>query len=125
MIGNNYLSDLYQITDLDTSINQLLEWLHFEDTDFLKSLDVPLDLNVLTGDEQHFLTIMAAIIDYCLQLKNRPVPRWLRDDRLCFEPPYFHSKRLTDFEKVKIQCIVLGPLKARQVYIEPDGLKRV
>lgn len=125
MIGNKYLQNLYDYPDLDTSINQLLELLISGEMAFITSLDTPLDLDALDHDERHFMTIIAAVIDYQLQQDDRPVPRWLRADSLCFDEPYFHSQRLSDFEKVKIQYTVPGPFRARQVYIDPAGLKRV
>ncbi|MBU4540975.1 MAG: hypothetical protein KJ774_07105 [Firmicutes bacterium] len=125
MIGNKYLKNLYDYPDLDTSINQLLTLLISGDMAFISSLDTPLELDALDHDEQHFMTIIAAVIDYQLQQDERLVPRWLRSDSLCFDEPYFHSQRLSDFEKFKIQYTVPGPFRARQVYIDPDGLKRV
>ncbi|MEL7659902.1 hypothetical protein [Acetobacterium wieringae] len=125
MIGNKYLKNLYDYPDIDTSINQLMELLICDDTAFINSLETPMDLDALNNSERHFMTIIAAVIDYRLQLDGRPVPRWLRADALCFDVPYFHSKRLSDFEKVKIQYTVPAPFRARQVYLDPAGLIRV
>ena len=125
MIGNKYLKNLYDYPDVDTSINQLLELLATKDPGFLESLTVPLEIATLDEAERHYLTIIFAIIDHQLQLSQLAVPNWIRDRFFCFDQPYFHSKRLSDFEKVKIQYTVPGPFKARQVYIDPDGLKRV
>jgi len=49
-----------------------------------------------------YLTKASALIDYYLQIHGIEVPDWLRDERLCFEKPYYHSKRLSDFEKVRL-----------------------
>ncbi len=125
MIGNKYLKNLYDYPDVDTSINQLLELLVSKDPAFLESLSVPLEIAALTEAERHYLTIIFAIIDHQLQLSQLAVPNWIRDSAFCFDQPYFHSTRLSDFEKVKIQYTVPGPFRARQVYIDPDGLKRV
>ena len=105
--------------------NKLLELLATKDPGFLESLTVPLEIATLDEAERHYLTIIFAIIDHQLQLSQLAVPTWIRDRAFCFDQPYFHSKRLSDFEKVKIQYTVPGPFKARQVYIDPDGLKRV
>lgn len=125
MIGNKYLKSLYNYPDIDTSINQLQELLSSKDSAFLESLTVPLDVSALDEAERHYLTIIFAIIDHQLQLAQIDVPNWIRASAFCFDQPYFHSKRLSDFEKVKIQYTVPGPFRARQVYIDPDGLKRV
>ena len=125
MIGNKYLNNLYAYPDVDTSINQLLELLASKDEAFLESLTVPLKIAALDEAERHYLTIIFAIIDHQLQLAKIAVPNWIRDEAFCFDIPYFHSKRLSDFEKVKIQYTVPGPFRARNVYIDPDGLKRV
>ena len=125
MIGNKFLKNLYDYPDVDTSINQLLELLASNDRAFLESLTMPLDIAALNEAERHYLTIIFAIIDHQLQLNQIDVPHWIRDEAFCFDQPYFHSNRLSDFEKVKIQYTVPGPFKARQVYIDPDGLTRV
>ena len=125
MIGNNYLNSLYAYPDLDTSINQLLELLSTKDKRFLESLNVPLDINALEDDERHYLTIVSAIIDYHLQLYKMDVPSWLRSEALCFDKPYFHSKRISDFDRVKLQYTVPGPFRRRNVYMDPDGMKRI
>ena len=125
MIGNASLESLYAYSDLDTSINQLLELLNKKDREFLGSLYVSLDLTNLDDDERRFLTIISAIIDYHLQLYQLDVPDWLRDKTLCFDKPYFYSKRISDFDKVKLQYTVPGPFRRRNVYMDPDGLIRV
>lgn len=123
MIGNKYLKSLYHYPDVDTSINQLLELLASKDQ--RESLAVPLEITALNEAERHYLTIIFAVIDHQLQLSQLAVPNWIRDRVFCFDQPYFHSKRLSDFEKVKIQYTVPDPFWARQVYLDPDGLKRV
>ncbi len=42
-----------------------------------------------------------------------------------FEESYFHSKRITDFEKVKLQCTNPAPFKVRNVYVDLHGIGRV
>lgn len=109
MIGNKYLKNLYNYPDLDTSLNQLLELLLSKDPAFLESLSVPLDIAALDKSERHYLTIIFAIIDHQLQLLQIPVPNWIRDRAFCFDEPYFHSRHLSDFDKVKLQYTVPGP----------------
>ncbi|MCK9268295.1 MAG: hypothetical protein M0P14_06265 [Alkaliphilus sp.] len=125
MIGNRYLRDLFEYPDEDTGINQLLEMLKFKDMKFIDSLYKPVNIDNCDDEEIKYLTKISARIDYCLQLHNMDVPDWLRDKRLVFEKPYFHPKRITDFEKVKLQYTNPGPFKARNVYFDLEGIKRV
>lgn len=126
MIGNRILRELYQYKDEDTAINQLLDLLKYKDTDFLASIQCnPVDLEQCNQQELEFLTKAAALIDYFFQLNSIQVPDWLRDDRLTFQKPYYHSKRLTDFEKVKLLYTNPGPFRARNVYFDLAGIERV
>ncbi|NLJ79096.1 MAG: hypothetical protein GX329_07015 [Tissierellia bacterium] len=125
MIGNKYLMELFQYSDEDTSINQLLELLKFKDTEFINSLYKPIDIESCNDEEIRYLTKVSALIDYYLQLHDMEVPNWLRDERLSFERPYFHPKRLTDFDKVKIQYTNPAPFRARNVYFDLHGIERV
>lgn len=81
MIGKRYLS-LFTYPDEDTGINQLLELLKSRDREFIDSLDRPVDLDLCTREEVEWLTKVAALIDYYLQLLGMDVPDWLRDERL-------------------------------------------
>jgi hypothetical protein len=125
MIGNRYLMELYEIGDEDTSLNQLLELLKSKDENFIESLNESIDLDLCTPNEIEYLTKISAIIDYSLQLIELKVPDWLRDDRLEFDKPYFHSKRISDFDKVKLQFSSPAPFRARNVYFDLNGLIRV
>lgn len=125
MIGNKYLRKLFEYSDKDTSINQLLELLKSKDMEFIDSLNTPVDLDKCNDEEITYLTKIAALIDYNLQLHGLDVPSWLRDEKLCFEKPYFHPKRLSDFDKVKLQYTNPGPFRARNVYFDMDGIERV
>jgi|SRR5690554_817587 len=125
MIGNKYLRGLFEYMDEDTTINQLLELLKSKDMKFINSLYEPPDINKCNDEEIEYLIKISALIDYYLQLHKLEVPAWLRDERLRFEKPYFHSKRLTDFEKVKLQYINPSPFKARNVYFDLHGIERI
>ncbi|NLY70599.1 MAG: hypothetical protein GX076_02795 [Clostridiales bacterium] len=125
MIGNNYLRKLFEYPDEDTSLNQLLELLKFKDKSFINSLKNPIDIDKCTKEELDFLIKASALIDYYLQLNNIEVPDWLRDERLRFDKPYFHSKKLTDFDKVKLQYVNPAPFKARNVYFDLYGIERI
>jgi hypothetical protein len=126
MIGNSYLNSLYKYEDRDTSLNQLLDYIKSKDRGFLDSIfNEPVDLNVCDSDELFFLTISSAIIDYLFQINDVDIPEWIRDERLAFDTPYYYLKRLTDFEKVKLQFANPGPFRRRNVYFELDGLQRV
>ena len=92
MIENKYLKDLFEYPDEDTSINQLLELLKSKDVDFINSLYNPIDIDKCDEKEIKYLIKVSALIDYHLQLHYIEVPDWLRDERLRFEKPYFHSK---------------------------------
>lgn len=125
MIGNKYLKDLFEYPDEDTSINQLLELLKSKDMDFINSLYNPIDIDNCNDEEIKYLIKVSALIDYYLQLHDIDVPDWLRDERLSFEKPYFHSKRINDFEKVKLQYTNPAPFKARNVYFDLYGIERI
>lgn len=125
MIGNKYLKGLFEYLDEDTTINQLLELLKYKDMKFINSLYEPLDIDKCNDEEKKYLIKIAALIDYYLQLHKLEVPTWLRDERLRFEKPYFHSKRLTDFEKLKLQYTNPSPFKVRNVYFDLHGIERI
>lgn len=126
MIGNRYLQDLFNYEDEDTSLNQLLEMLKYKEESFIKSLeDQPVELDLCTPEEVIYLTKASALIDYYLQTHDLPVASWLRHDKLQFDRPYYHSKRLSDFEKVRLQFTSTGPFRARNVYFDLDGIERV
>ncbi len=126
MIGNKYLQNLYMYPDESTSWNQLLEHLKSKDRQFLASLiEEPVDLNVATKEELEFLTKASALIDYYLQINDIEVPMWLRDKKLQFDKPYYYAKRISDFEKLKLQYSNPAPFKARNVYFQLDGIQRV
>ena len=46
MIGNKYLQVLYDYPDKDTSINQLLELLKSQDSEFIESLYKKVDIEI-------------------------------------------------------------------------------
>ena len=126
MIGNSYLQGLFEYPDEDMSLNQLLELLTYKNIKFIDSLwDEPVDLNSCTEEEMVYLTKASALTDYYLQVHGMQVPDWLRDERLCFEKPYYHSKRLSDFEKVRLIYTNPAPFRVRNVYFDLEGIKRV
>ncbi len=126
MIGNKFLEDLFNYPDEDTSLNQLLDLLKYKDKSFIESLTKePADLNLCTNEELEYLTKTSALIDYYLQIHGLEVPDWLRDKRLLFVRPYYHSKRLSDFDKFKLQYTNPAPFRARNVYFDLDAIDRV
>ncbi len=125
MIGNKHLQALYEYADENTGLNQLLELLTYKDLEFINSLNKPVNLDLCDEDEIRYLTMVSALIDYFLQIHGLDVPDWLRDDRLQFSRPYYHSKRISDFEKFKLQYTCPGPFKARNVYFDLNGIERV
>ncbi|MEW6624394.1 MAG: hypothetical protein AB1420_14935 [Bacillota bacterium] len=125
MIGNKYLEILFEYPDEDTSLNQLLELLSSKDKIFIDSLYKPIDLEACNDNEIIFLTKVSALIDYHLQLHGFEVPNWLRDEKLQFEKPYYHSRRISDFDKVKLLYTSPAPFRVRNVYFELEGIKRV
>jgi len=126
MIGNSYLKELYEYEDLDMSLNQLLEYIKFKDKGFVESIfECPVNLDNCGPKEIFFLTLSAAIIDYFFQINEIDIPEWIRDERLVFEKPYYYSKRLTDFEKIKLQFSNPAPFRRRNVYFELEGLQRI
>lgn len=125
MIGNKYLQSLFEYKDQDTSLNQLLEMLKYKDAELIESLNNPVNLELCTEQEITYLTKASSLIDYYLQLHNIEVPNWLRDEKLSFDKPYFHSKRISDFEKIKLQYTNPSPFKTRNVYFDLYGISRV
>ncbi|SNS52071.1 hypothetical protein SAMN05446037_101216 [Anaerovirgula multivorans] len=125
MIGNKYLQELYEYSDEDTSLNQLLELLKSKDKKFIDSLYKAIDLDICNHKEIKYLTVISALIDYYLQIYGFEVPGWLRDEKLSFSKPYYHSRRISDFDKIKLQYTNSAPLRTRNVYFDLDGIKRV
>jgi hypothetical protein len=125
MIGNRYLQSLFEYPDEDTGLNQLLELLKSKEKSFLDSLYEPVDLDECDDREIRFLILVSALIDYYLQLHCIGVPDWIRDKRLAFGKPYYHSKRISDFEKVRLLYTNPAPMKARNVYFDPEAIQRV
>lgn len=125
MIGNKYLQALFEYPDRDTALNQLLEFLKSRDKSFIEALQEPVDLDKCTTEEILYLTIASALIDYYLQIQSMDVPKWIRDERLNFDKPYYYSKRLSDFDKFKLLYTNPAPFKARNVYFDLDGISRV
>lgn len=125
MIGNKYLEELFNYPDEDTALNQLLEMLKNKDEKFINSLNEPINLTLCDKKEIEFLTKVSALIDYYLQIHGLEVPDWLRDDKLSFKTPYYHPRRISDFDKIKLQITCPGPFRARNVYFDMSGLERV
>jgi len=125
MIGNEYLQALCDYIDEDTAINQLLELLKFKDKKFISSLTEEVNIDLCNKNEIEFLIKVSALIDYHLQLHDIEVPSWLRNDKLKFEKPYYHSKRISDFEKIRLLYSNPAPFRARNVYFQLEGIKRV
>ena len=125
MIGNKYLQTLFNYPDEDTSLNQLLEMLKYKDMKFIDSLINPVDIDLCSEEEIIYLTKISALIDYYLQMHNIKVPNWIRNEKLQFDKPYYHSKRISDFEKLKLQYSNPSPFRLRNVYFDLDGIERI
>lgn len=126
MIGNKYLQALFEYPDEDTSLNQLLELIKSKDMKFIESLKYePVDVGLCNDEEIRYLTLVSALIDYYLQLYGMEVSDWLRDKKLSFDKPYYHSRRIRDFDKVKLLYTNPAPFRARNVYFDLQGIKRV
>ncbi|MDD2234122.1 MAG: hypothetical protein PHZ11_10710 [Desulfitobacteriaceae bacterium] len=125
MIGNNYLQVLFDFPDEDTSLNQLLELLKFKDLNFINSIKEPIKIDLCNDKEIQYLTKVSALIDYYLQIYGIEVPDWIRDEKLSFDKPYYHSKRISDFEKLRLQYTNPAPFRARNVYYDLQGIQRV
>lgn len=125
MIGNKYLQALFNYPDEDTSLNQLLELLKYKDMKFIDSLKESISFNLCTDKEIKYLTKVSALIDYYLQIHDIEVPDWIRDEKLSFDKPYYHSRRISDFEKLKLQYTNPSPFRARNVYFDLDGINRI
>ncbi|HZK27241.1 MAG TPA: hypothetical protein VFD00_06870 [Thermoclostridium sp.] len=126
MIGNKYIEGLFNYPDEDTSINELLELLKYKDPNFIDSLkkeDINLDL--CTNDEIRYLTKVSSLIDYYFQIHEFEIPKWIRNERLQFNKPYYHSKRINDFERLKLQIGSPSPFRRRNAYFELDSIVRV
>lgn len=125
MIGNKYLQALFEYPDEDTSLNQLLEMLKSRDKKFIECLYESIDIGLCNEYEIIYLTKVSALVDYYLQIYGFEVPDWLRDERLSFNKSYYHSKRISDFEKVKLLYTSPAPFRRRNVYFDLEGIKRV
>ena len=125
MIGNKYLQTLFNYPDEDTSLNQLLEMLKYKDLKFIESLINPVDIDLCSEEEIIYLTKISALIDYYLQMHNIKVPNWIRNEKLQLDKPYYHSKRISDFEKLKLQYSNPSPFRIRNVYFDLDGIERI
>jgi len=126
MIGNKHLKELFNYSDEDTSINQLLEWLKYIDPNFINSLQKEyVNLDLCTDVEIRYLTIISSLIDYYLQMHGLEIPKWIRDERLQFNRPYYHPKRINDFDKFKRQYTNPSPFRIRNTYFDLDAIDRV
>lgn len=125
MIGNKYIKVLFEYPDIDTSLNQLLELLKSRDKKFIDSLYEAIDIDTCNDNEIRYLTLISALTDYYLQIYGLEVPNWLRDKRLSFDKPYYHSRRISDFDKVKLLYTSPAPFRARNVCFDLEGLKRI
>lgn len=126
MIGNSALKVLFEVSDRDIAISQLLEMLKTNHEQLLRSLyeEAP-NIDEFTSEELIFVIICSSIIDYSLQLNNKPIPSWIRDPRLAFIEPFYYNRRLSDFEKVKLIYSSPAPFRNRNVYLKLEGLIRV
>ena len=126
MIGNKYLEELFSYSDRDISINQLLEFLKYKDSNFMCSLKKEcVNLDLCTNDEIRYLTKVSGLIDYYLQIHELEIPKWIRDERLQFDRPYYHLKRINDFDKLKLQIESPSPFRRRNTYFYLDSISRV
>jgi hypothetical protein len=125
MIGNKYIQELFKYPDEDTGLNQILELLKSKDIEFIESIRQPINLDLCNPKEMEYLTKISALIDYYLQINEVEVPNWLRDERLIFEKPYYHSKRISSFDKIKLLYSTPAPFSARNVFFDLNGIKRV
>ncbi|MBS4026328.1 MAG: hypothetical protein KGZ96_11715 [Clostridia bacterium] len=125
MIGNSYLQSLCDYPEEDTSINQLLELLKAKDKKFIDSLTEEVDINLCNEKEIEYLTKVSALIDYNFQLHNIDVPKWLRNEKLAFNKPYFYSKRISDFEKIHLMYSNPAPFRQRNAYYDLTSISRI
>lgn len=126
MIGNKHLEELFNYPDIDTSINQLLEFLKYKDSNFIYSLKKEyVNLDLCTNDEIYYLTRISGLIDYYLQIHELEIPKWIRDERLQFDRPYYHLKRINDFNKLKLQIQSPSPFRRRNTYFDLDSIARI
>lgn len=126
MIGNKYIEELLNFPDKDTGINELLELLKYKDPNFIYSLKrEDMNLDLCTDDEIRYLTKVSSLIDYYFQMHELEIPKWIRDERLQFDIPYYHIKRINDFEKLKLQIESPSPFRRRNTYFDLDSISRV
>ena len=126
MIGNKYIEKLFNCQDEDTSINELLELLKYKDPNFIYSLkNEDINLDLCTYDEIRYLTKISGLIDYYFQIYELEIPKWVRNERLHFDRPYYHQKRISDFEKFKLLIESPSPFRSRNTYFDLDSISRV
>lgn len=126
MIGNEYLKKIFEYCDENHALNHLLDLIKKSDDKFIQSIkDNPPDLDFCNQGELNFLIKVASIIDYKFQLKGIEVPDWLRDARLEYDKPYFHSRRICNIDKIKLIGKSPAPFRNRNVYFELESLERI
>lgn len=127
MINNKYLRSLYELEDRDFALSALLQALYGLHEDMLESItnDIP-DISDCTKEELEFLTICATLIEYKLQeLHQMNCPKWLFDNRLKFNEPYFYQRRFLDKKKEDLIKSNPDPFKNRNVYFELHAISKL
>ena len=82
-------------------------------------------MDLCTHDEIRYLTKISALIDYYFQVHELEIPRWIRDERLQFDRPYYHLKRINDFDRLKLQIESPAPFRRRNTYFDLDAIVRI
>lgn len=129
MITNTYLKELYEQIekyDLDSVLNQLLEYLHRGDKGFISNIkQETVELDEANEKEIFFLTLAATLLDYRYTKLGLERPEWIFDSRLKFEDAYFHSSRHSADEKLEMIKSHPNSFKSRNCYFDLHGISRI
>jgi len=126
MISNKYLNDLYNCSDENHALNELLNRLTLMSEAFVSMIQTEIpNIDILTEEERVFLTKASALIEHFFLLKKIDIPDWLEDDRLKLQDPFVFGAREKDIWFLK--TILKSPtvFKEKNVYFDLDSLIRI
>lgn len=126
MIGNKLVNEYYNNMTLDQGMCQLMDFIRNKDEHVLNELEWDNYIfDSCTEKEIGYLTILTTGLVYTYSKNKLKIPDWMLDDKLRFEYPYYHNKRLSDFEQIKLYLSCTTICRHKNVYIEESALCRM
>lgn len=126
MIGNNLVDDYYNNMTLDQAMCQLMDFIRNKNEDVLKGLEWDnYSFESCTEEEIKYLTILTTGLVYTYSKNKLKIPDWMLDVKLRFKYPYYHNKRLSDFEQLKLYLTCTMVCRHKNVYIEESAFYRM